>query len=130
MSRSQPEQEKKSLDSFVWVNEITGEVTFPPGEESTPAASGEKRLARSGSPHGRTPLTADAYSQASPANPKAAGKGPGARNPLLPDPFSLGGALPAQCHLGVSPPRASQSPPWALPCKLRNILTGNNRFSF
>ncbi|XP_027271283.2 uncharacterized protein C3orf86 homolog [Cricetulus griseus] len=121
MSRSQLAQERKSLDSFVWVNEITGEVTLPPGEETALAASsGEKqrRAKKSGSWRGSAARAAAAPRPASPANPEAAG-----------------GALPEQHPLGASPPPAmtlpaSPSPPWALPCKLRNVLTGSNRFSF
>ncbi|XP_060240996.1 uncharacterized protein C3orf86-like [Meriones unguiculatus] len=89
MSRSQLDQEKAALDSFVWVNEVTGEVTVPAGEESRAA---EKRR-----------------------RPEAAGPEPGQRPP------------------GACPPRAapaSPPPPWALPCRLRNVLTRNNRFSF
>ncbi|NP_001350191.1 uncharacterized protein C3orf86 homolog [Mus musculus] len=141
MSRSQLEQEKKSLDSFVWVNEITGETTFPPGEETTPATSGEKRQARSGSLRVSMPCAAAVHRPASPVNPEAAGRGPGTGSLLLPD-LSLsralspsGGALPTQHHLGASPPLAARLPaspslPWALSCKLRNVLTRNNRFSF
>lgn len=142
MSRSQLEQEKKFLDSFVWVNEITGETTFPPGEGTTPAASGEKRPARSRSPRRNIPCSVAAHRPASPVNPEAAvGRGPGTGSLLLPDlgmPCVLsppGRALPTQDHLEASPPLArvfpaSPSPPWALSCKLRNVLTGNNRFSF
>lgn len=96
MSRSQLDQEKAALDSFVWVNEVTGEVTVPAGEESRTA---EKRR-----------------------RPEAAG--PGRRLPP---------SVPGPRHPGACPPRAapaSPSPPWALPCRLRNVLTGNNRFSF
>ncbi|XP_038177378.1 uncharacterized protein C3orf86 homolog [Arvicola amphibius] len=152
MSRSQLEQEKKPLDSFVWVNEITGEVTLPPGEETTLAASGEKHPVMSGSsPGGTQCVPVAAHRPASPGTPEA---DPRAGNVFLPDsavPRMLcppGGALPVQQqqqhhhhhhhhhrHLGASPsltvmPPASPSPPWALPGKLRNALTGNNRFSF
>ncbi|XP_029337407.1 uncharacterized protein C3orf86 homolog [Mus caroli] len=137
MSRSQLEQEKKSLDSFVWVNEITGEITFPPGEETTPATSGEKRWARSGSLRVSMPCAAAVHRPASPVNPEAAGRGPGTGSLLLPNlslPQALspsGGSLSTQHHLGASPPlAASPSLPWALSCKLRNMLTRNNRFSF
>lgn len=141
MSRSQLEQEKKFLDSFVWVNEITGEITFPPGEETTPAVSGEKRPARSGSPRGSMPCTMAAQRPTSPVNLEAVGRGPGTGSLLLPDldmPCVLSpprSALPTPDHLGASPPLAgvfpaSPSPPWALSYKLRNVLTGNNRFSF
>ncbi|XP_031200682.1 uncharacterized protein C3orf86 homolog [Mastomys coucha] len=137
MSRSQLEQEKKCLDSFVWVNEITGEVTFPPGEETTPAASGEKRRARSGSL--RVSMPCAVHRSSSPVNPESRGRGAGSL--LLPDlavPRARsppGAALPTQHHLGASHPLAamlpaSLSPPWALSCKLKNLLTGNNRFSF
>lgn len=139
MSRNQLEQEKKPLDSFFWVNEITGEVTLPPGEETTLAASGEKHRAKSGSPPGGAPRApVAAHRPASPATPEG---DPRAGNFFLPDsaaPRTLcppGGALPVQQHLGASPSLtvtlpASPSPPWALPGKLRNALTGNNRFSF
>lgn len=137
MSRSQLEQEKKSLDSFVWVNEITGEITFPPGEETTPATSGEKRRARSGSLRGSMPCAAAVHRPTA----EAAGRSPGTGSLLLPDlamPRALspsGGALPTQHQLGASPPLARMLPaspslPWALPWKLRTLLTGNNRFSF
>lgn len=141
MSRSQLGREKKSLDSFVWVNEITGEITFPSGEETTPAASGEKSRARSGSPRGSVPCAAVVHRPGSPVNPEAAGRGSGTGSLLLPDlavPRVLsppGSALPTQHYPGASPPLArmlpaSPSASWALPCKLRNMLTGNNRFSF
>ncbi|XP_028623232.1 uncharacterized protein C3orf86 homolog [Grammomys surdaster] len=141
MSRSQLEQEKKSLDSFVWVNEITGEITFPLGEETTPAASGEKSRARSGSPRGSVPCAAAVHRPGSPGNPEAPGRGLGMGSLILPDlavPRVLsppGSALPRQHYLAASPPLATMLPaspsaPWALSCKLRNMLTGNNRFSF
>ncbi|KAM7336784.1 hypothetical protein ACRRTK_002903 [Alexandromys fortis] len=145
MSRNQLEQEKKPLDSFVWVNEITGEVTLPPGEETTLAASGEKHRVISGSPPaGTPPAPVAALRPASPATPEA---DPWAGNFFLPNSavprsrmlYPPGGALPVQQrqqpHLGASPSLtvtlpASPSPPGALPGKLRNALTGNNRFSF
>lgn len=145
MSRNQLEQEKKPLDSFVWVNEITGEVTLPPGEETTLAASGEKHRVISGSPPaGTPPAPVAAHRPASPATPEA---DPWAGNFFLPNSavprprmlYPPGGALPVQqrqqYHLGASPSLtvtlpASPSPPGALPGKLRNALTGNNRFSF
>lgn len=138
MSRSQLEQEKKSLDSFVWVNEVTGEITFPPGEKTTPAASGEKSRARSGSPQGSVPCAAAVHRPGSPVNPEAAGRGPRTESLLLPDlavprvRSPPGSALPTQHYLGASPPLATMLPaspslPWAL---LRNVLTRNNRFSF
>ncbi|KAL6035491.1 hypothetical protein STEG23_021309, partial [Scotinomys teguina] len=116
MSRSQLEQEKKPLDSFYWLNEITGEVTLPPGEETTFAASGEKHRARARSGSGRgstlSSVAAAAHRSVSPVNPEAVGKDRGAGNLFPPDsamPCILspeGGALPVQRHLGASPPPA------------------------
>nr|XP_044992874.1 uncharacterized protein C3orf86 homolog [Jaculus jaculus] len=162
MSRSQLGQRKKPLDSFVWVNEITGEVTQPAGEAAGPAVPGEEPRERPGSPRGSVPVTVG-QRPVSPACPDAVLKDPSSRNFLPSTPArSLYPSTPAHrpgarslpgfpaVHRTLSPPGcarpvlrplgasspptctppSSPSPPWVFPCKLRNTLTGNNRFSF
>ncbi|XP_035967122.1 uncharacterized protein C3orf86 [Halichoerus grypus] len=170
MSESLFGQGKKSLDTFFWVNEITGEITYPSLKADVPEASSaslENPQERPGSQHGSmqgAPLNAQGPSSipvqkaALPPPPKALLKDTGSgyclpstpthglakagamsTRPLSAIPVTIsppGGALPTCGPLGPVPlPPASSFPPspsapWAFTCKLKNVLTGNNRFSF
>ncbi|XP_034517664.1 uncharacterized protein C3orf86 homolog [Ailuropoda melanoleuca] len=170
MSKSLFGQGKKPLDTFFWVNEITGEITYPPPKADVPEASPaslEKPQERPRSQHGSVqgaPLSSQGPSS-TPAQkaallrpPKASLKDTGSRYFLpstathgrakagprstppfsaIPIPISPPGHAPPTCGpLGQVPlPPASSFPPspsapWAFTCKLKNVLTGNNRFSF
>ncbi|CAK6435799.1 unnamed protein product [Pipistrellus nathusii] len=147
MSTNHFEPRKKPLDTFFWVNEVTGEVTYPPLEADVPAAPPEKpqeappgAQGRASSPSPSTaPLRHRAAGYTLPSAlprplPKAGARGPPRLSaaPLLPP----GGAPPLFQPLGPAPPPpAAAFPPcpsvlWAYTCKLKNVLTGNNRFSF
>ncbi|XP_077722131.1 uncharacterized protein C3orf86-like [Canis aureus] len=170
MSKSPFGQGKKPLDTFFWVNEVSGELTYPPLKADVPEASPasvEKPQERPRSQHGsmqgaplndQGPSSTPAQKVAFPLPPKASLKDTGSRHslPSLPThglakagarsapPFSAvpvtisppGGALPTCGPLGPTPllPSSSLLPspsaPWAFTCKLKNVLTGNNRFSF
>ncbi|XP_070431786.1 uncharacterized protein C3orf86-like [Equus przewalskii] len=94
MSKSQPAQGKKPLDTFFWVNEITGEITYPSPKADAPAASPaslEKPGARPGSqrgsvpgapPSARDPASTPAQTSAPPPPPQASLKDIGSRNCL------------------------------------------------
>ncbi|XDB62696.1 PREDICTED: formin-1-like [Capra hircus] len=170
MSKSQFGHGKKTLDTFFWINEVTGEITYPQQKTDAPAASpaplqkpGEGPRSQRGALQGAPPSTQGAagtlaQKAAPPPPPKAALKDVGSRNSfpapppyllakdgaLSPSPFSAvpvtisppGGAGPPFSPLGPALlPQASAFPPspsgpWGFTCKLKNILTGNNRFSF
>lgn len=170
MSTSHFEQRKKSLDTFFWVNEITGEVTYPLLKADVPAAPLEKpqetpgcERCERGSAQGALP---SAQGRASSPEPKADSPSPptallryrgarsffpttltqplaeaGARSPSLfsATPVTIsppGGAPPLFSPFGPAPPPPASTFPscpsvlWAYTCKLKNVLTGNNRFSF
>nr|XP_027788010.1 uncharacterized protein C3orf86 homolog [Marmota flaviventris] len=94
MSRSQFGQGKKPLDIFFWVNEITGEITYPPQNPDTPAAA--EKQERTVAQHGGT--------QAAPSARLKLGQG--APPPFAAIPVTIsppGGALPAQGPLGPAP---------------------------
>ena len=170
MSKSRFGHRKKTLDTFFWINEVTGEITYPQ-ETDTPLTSPAPlqkpeegpRSRRGGAVQGAPPSAQDAASALAqnaspPPSPKAALKDDDSRNsfpappPYLPAedgapgplPFSAvpvtisppGGALPPLSPLGPALlPQASAFPPspsapWGFTCKLKNILSGNNRFSF
>ncbi|XP_069907139.1 uncharacterized protein C3orf86-like [Oryctolagus cuniculus] len=167
MSRSQFVSGKKPLDTFFWVNEITGEVTYPPWKATMPAAAPETPQEKSGSQHGGvqgappcpqdllaapaqrpvpSPLpTASLKDKSSrdslPWTPTEGQANTGARSPLQFSAFPAtisapGGALLTLGPLGLGQ-RSSvatfsphPSSPWAFTCKLKNVITGNNRFSF
>ncbi|XP_048651029.1 uncharacterized protein C3orf86-like [Marmota marmota marmota] len=130
MSRSQFGQGKKPLDIFFWVNEITGEITYPPQNPDTPAAA--EKQERTVAQHWGTqaavqrPLgPATAQRPAPPPTLDAPLKDPDSTNFLRsppafsqtkagtrsPPPFAAipvtisppGGALPAQGPLGPAP---------------------------
>nr|KAF6335401.1 hypothetical protein mPipKuh1_008084 [Pipistrellus kuhlii] len=165
MSTSHLEPRKKPLDTFFWVNEVTGEVTYPPLEADVPAAPPEEpqelpecqRGSAQGAPPGArgrasppawkadspsppmAPLRHRGASYTPPSTPphplvKAAARSPSRlpAAPLLPP----GGAPPLFQPLGPAPPPPASAFPscpsvlWAYTCKLKNVLTGNNRFSF
>lgn len=167
MSRSHFGQGKKPLDTFFWVNEVTGEVTYPSRKADGPAPSLEKPQERPGSQRGSVQgapnsaqgrASSPAQKAAPPALPIASLRHAGSRNSLPPPAthslakagarspprFSAvsvtisppGGAPPTFRPLGPAglspastfPPRPSV--PWGFTCKMRNVLTGNNRFSF
>lgn len=167
MSRSHFGHGKKPLDTFFWVNEITGEVTYPPLKADVPPASLEPPHERPASQHGsmqgappsgQGPARSPAQKPAPPPAPLASLRYTDSKNSLQstpthrlakagarsPSPFSEipvtisppGGAPPTAGPLGPAhPPPASTflpspSVPWAFTCKLKNVLTGNNRFSF
>ncbi|XP_025233382.1 putative uncharacterized protein LINC00694 isoform X1 [Theropithecus gelada] len=165
MSRSQFGQGQKPLDVFFWVNEISGEITYPPQKADAPAVS-------PGSPQEKAPSWPRSM-QGAPCSPqgppaqrpapappsKASLKDLGSGNPRpsaptwgqaraggarSPPPFSAipvtisspGVTLPILGPLGPAPqPPISTSPlspsaPWDFTCKVKNVLTGNNWFSF
>ncbi|XP_060060811.1 uncharacterized protein C3orf86-like [Erinaceus europaeus] len=160
MSRTQCGHVRKPLDVFFWLNEVTGEVTYPLLKVEAPAASPESPGERPRSQCVRAvgPPAAPALGAAplSPLEASLSHQGfrnslvcpppPGLRKarPWSPPPFTAspsslsppGLALPASHPvdpaLGLPactfPP--SPSAPWDFTCKLKNALTGNNRFSF
>ncbi|XP_070311642.1 proline rich transmembrane protein 1B-like isoform X1 [Odocoileus virginianus] len=169
MSKSRFGHGKKTLDTFFWINEVTGEITYPQKTDArltSPAPlqkPEEGPRSQRGALQGAPPSTQDvastlAQNASPPPAPKAALKDVGSRNsfpappPYLPAkdgapsplPFSAvpvtisppGGALPPFSPLGPALlPQASAFPPspsapWGFTCKLKNILSGNNRFSF
>ncbi|XP_047563503.1 uncharacterized protein C3orf86-like [Lutra lutra] len=170
MSKNLFGQGKKPLDTFFWVNEITGEITYPPLKAdvpNAPPASLENPQERTKSQHGSVqgaplgvqgPSSTTVQKAALLPPPKALLKDTGSRYclPIRPPdglvkagarsaqtfsaiPVTIsppGGALPTCGPLGSVPlPPASSFPPspsapWAFTCKLKNVLTGNNRFSF
>ncbi|KAF6313029.1 hypothetical protein mRhiFer1_008559 [Rhinolophus ferrumequinum] len=164
MSRSRFGQGKKPLDTFFWVNEVTGVVTYPPRKADVTAASREKpqeelRGSVQGAPStAQSRASSPAQKAAPPALPTASMRHGGSRNSLpstlthslaragarSPLRFSAisvtisppGGAPPTFGPLGpAGPSTASPFPPrpsvpWDFTCKMRNVLTGNNRFSF
>uniref|UniRef100_UPI0003AF18D3 chromosome 13 C3orf86 homolog n=1 Tax=Sus scrofa TaxID=9823 RepID=UPI0003AF18D3 len=169
MSQSHFEQGKKPLDMFFWVNEITGEITYPPLMADAPAACPaplEKTREGPGSQPGSLQrvspgpvgvASTSVQKAASPSPPKVSLRDTGfryslpstpthlakarVRSPLpfsaIPVTISLPGRAPSPFG-PLSPdllPAASTFPPsfsapWAFTCKLKNVLTGNNRFSF
>nr|KAF6420652.1 hypothetical protein HJG59_009379 [Molossus molossus] len=167
MSMSHFEQRKKSLDTFFWVNEITGEVTYPLPKADVPAAPLEKPQETPGCERGSVQgALPSAQGRASSPKPKADSPSPptallryrgtrnffpdtlphplanaGARSPSLfsATPVTIsppGGAPPPFSPFGPAPPPPASTFPscpsvfWAYTCKLKNVLTGNNRFSF
>lgn len=165
MSTSHFEQRKKPLDTFFWVNEITGEVTYPPLKADVPVAPLEKPQetpeCQRGSSKGAPPsaqgrASSPAWKVDSPPPPMASLRYRGSRYTLpstlthqlvkagarSPSRFSAapllppGGAPPLFHSLGPAPPPPAPTFPscpsvlWAYTCKLKNVLTGNNRFSF
>lgn len=148
------EPRKKPLDTFFWVNEVTGEVTYPPLEADVPAAppekpqeppEGQRGSAQGAAPGARGRASPPAWKADSPSAPMAPLRHRGAsytppstlphplvKAPLLPP----GGAPPLFQPLGPAPPPPASAFPscpsvlWAYTCKLKNVLTGNNRFSF
>uniref|UniRef100_A0A8C6RAJ4 Uncharacterized protein n=1 Tax=Nannospalax galili TaxID=1026970 RepID=A0A8C6RAJ4_NANGA len=134
MSRTQFESEKKSLDYFFWVNEITGEATHPPGERTAPAASGEKRGKKSGCQRrsAHRPQATDALRPASPAHPEAAQKDPGSGSFLCSTLVPRAAArtwVPVPSVACVhSPPGDALKGPFRPPSRMSGL--GTNRFSF
>ncbi|XP_071472233.1 transport and Golgi organization protein 1 homolog [Marmota flaviventris] len=106
MSRSQFGQGKKPLDIFFWVNEITGEITYPPQNPDTPAAA--EKQERTVAQHGGTQAATRTLQTSSDLRqPSARLKlGQGAPPPFAAIPVTIsppGGALPAQGPLGPAP---------------------------
>ncbi|NP_001417617.1 chromosome 15 C3orf86 homolog [Callithrix jacchus] len=132
MSRSQFGQGQKPLDKFFWVNEISGEITYPPQKADAPAVPPERRQERPPS-QPRSAQGAPCSPQGPPAQrpapappPKASLKDSGTRKPhpsvptwgrakagggRSPPPFSAipvtisspGGTLPVLGPLGPAP---------------------------
>ncbi|XP_030666052.1 uncharacterized protein C3orf86 homolog [Nomascus leucogenys] len=165
MSRGQFGQGQEPLDMFFWVNEISGEITYPPQKADAPAVSPESPQQKPPS-QPRSMRGAPCSPQGPPAQrpapappSKASLKDSGPRKPCpsaptwgqakaggarSPPPFSAipvmisspGVTPPVLGTLGPAPqPLVSTSPLspsalWAFTCKLKNVLTGNNWFSF
>nr|XP_028699298.1 LOW QUALITY PROTEIN: uncharacterized protein C3orf86 homolog [Macaca mulatta] len=97
MSRSQFGQGQKPLDVFFWVNEISGEITYPPQKADAPAVS-------PGSPQEKAPSWPRSM-QGAPCSPQ----GPPAQRPAPAPPSKA-----SLKDLGSGSPRPS-APTWARP---------------
>ncbi|XP_032313911.1 uncharacterized protein C3orf86 homolog [Camelus ferus] len=123
MSNSEIGQGKKPLDTFFWINEVTGEITYTSLKADAPAASpaplekvGERPRPGRGSLQGAPPRAQGAASTpaqkpAPPPSPKASLKDTGSRNSLPSTPTHL----PAKARATSPPPfsviPSSISPP-------------------